>query len=167
MPYGEIYIIRSKETPDVYYGSTKQHIEVRLNNHKQLYKKYLKDKIGYCRSYDILKYSDAYIESVEIVEYENKKQLLEREAFYIKNNPCVNISIPNQTQKEYRQAHKEELKEKRKVYVAKNKDKIRGDFKEWADKNKEKRKAYMKEWNEKNQDKLKKYQEDRKNKISE
>ena len=124
-----------------------------------------------------MKYVDAYIELVEEFEYEEKKQLTDREAYHIKNNPCVNKNIPGQTwqerweknkehnvekHKEWREAHKEELKEKRKVYDAENRDKLRADFKEWVNKNKEKRQAYMKEWREKNPDKVKAAEERRK-----
>ena len=115
----------------------------------------------------------------EEIEYEDKKQLTEREAFYIRNNACVNRNIPHQTIKErqvknkehiaivskkYHDEHKEELKEKRKVYVAENRDKVSGGFKDWADKNKEKRQEYNKKWREANKDKIKGYQETRKNK---
>jgi len=161
---GAIYIIRSKCTDEVYYGSTKQPLSIRLNNHRQQYKQYLKGKSNHCKSYDILKFADACIELVEEVTYENKKELLEREAFYIKNNPCVNIAIPNQTPKEYRQAHKEELKEKRKIYNETHKEERAELFRDWAERNKEDRKEYMKKWREENKDKLKQYQETRKNK---
>lgn len=151
-----------------------------MSYHRSQYKAHMKNgSQNYVSSYDILKFADAYIELVEEIEYDDKKQLTEREAFYIRNNVCVNRNIPHQTIKErqvknkehiamvskkYHDEHKEELKEKRKIYVEENKEKIQEDFKEWAEKNKEKRQEYMRKWREANNDKLKGYQETRKNK---
>jgi hypothetical protein len=175
---GYIYIIRSKLTDDIYYGSTKEPLKSRFSKHKSQYKAFNRDgSQNYLASFDILKYADACIELVEEIEFEDKKELLEREAFYIKNNPCVNRIIPKQTwkeryeknkdhidavAKEYRQTHKEELKEKRKVYVEKNRDKVNDTFRDWAKRNKDDRKEYMKKWREENKDKLKQYEENRK-----
>jgi hypothetical protein len=84
---GFIYIIRSKLTDDVYYGSTKKNIFTRMIEHQTHYKRHIKDgSKNYCYSFKIIQFADAYIQLVEEVEYEDKKQLTEREAFYIKNN---------------------------------------------------------------------------------
>ncbi len=66
---GFVYIIRSKHTDDVYYGSTKKALKRRFSGHKSSYKTGKNDT----QSFLIMKYADAYIELVEEVEYEDKK----------------------------------------------------------------------------------------------
>ena len=73
---GKIYIIRSHQTNDVYYGSTIQkYLSKRMCQHKEIYKLYLKNEINFITSFDIIKFEDAYIELVEEIEFENKEQL--------------------------------------------------------------------------------------------
>ena len=88
---GKIYIIRSHQTDDVYYGSTTQkYLSSRFSSHKSVYKKWLNNDRNYITSFEIIKYEDCYIELVEEVEYETKEQLKAKERFYIRNNKCVN-----------------------------------------------------------------------------
>ena len=55
---GTIYKIVSKNTDKIYIGSTTYNIEKRLEGHKISYYKYKKYGIGYCASYEIIKYGD-------------------------------------------------------------------------------------------------------------
>lgn len=118
-----IYIIRSKQTDDVYYGSTTQILSTRLSGHRADYKKYLNNTMHYITSFEVIKYEDATIEIVEEVDDANRK---EREGFYIRNCPCVNKTIPDRikkdTDKNYRETHQEQIKEYAKKYDESHKE---------------------------------------------
>jgi len=126
---GFIYVIRSNQTTNVYYGSTKQPINDRLHRHRSEYRGYLKGNRPYGTSFEIIQYDDAFIELVETVEYEDKKELHKQEGIYIQNHECVNKSIPGRTQKEWGKEYYKQNKEhsllKMKEYREKNRDKIR------------------------------------------
>ena len=90
---GFVYAIRSHQTTKVYYGSTIQSIDLRFAGHRYSYKRWLSKPTNYTASYEIMKYPDAYVELVEEVEFENKKELSQREDYYILQNDCVNKEI--------------------------------------------------------------------------
>ena len=118
---GKIYIIRSHQTEDVYYGCTTQkYLSSRFASHKRDFK----NKPYYCTSFKIIQYEDCYIELVEEVEYENKDHLKAREGFYIRNNKCVNKYIPDRTDEEWREDNRDIKNEKGRKYWEINKDKI-------------------------------------------
>ena len=101
-----IYALRNRTSDDVYYGSTKSPLSVRLHGHK--YSK------RYMTSREIVACPTAYIEPVEEVSVE---QMKERENWWIRNNPCVNKARPILTreerleyQKNYYQEHQAVLK---------------------------------------------------------
>jgi hypothetical protein len=121
---GFIYVIRSKQTTDVYYGSTKQILDMRLSDHQSNYRRYLIGKYHYVTSYEIIQHDDAIIELVETIDYEDKKELHKRERYYIQNHECVNKQIPGRTVKEHYEDNKEHKLEKLKEYYKKNRDKI-------------------------------------------
>jgi hypothetical protein len=107
---GYIYIIRSHQTTDVYYGSTKQRLSQRMTEHRSQYKRYINGEVSYFRSVNhILKYNDAYIELIEEIEYKNKQELIAREGFFIRNNSCINKEIAGRTQKEWCNDNKEHI----------------------------------------------------------
>lgn len=59
---GKIYMLVSKETDKIIYGSTKQKLANRLGGLKAYYRKYLNHGIGkYNDSFEILKFPDAQI----------------------------------------------------------------------------------------------------------
>jgi hypothetical protein len=122
---GYIYMIRSFQTEDVYYGSTTQQLCNRMAKHRCNYKQWLNGNFNNISSFEILKYEDAYIELVEEIEFQNKKELHAREGYYIRENNCVNKYIPCRTNKEYIEEHKEERKEYMKLYREANKDIIK------------------------------------------
>jgi hypothetical protein len=126
MDVGKIYKISGYGLN--YYGSTTESIKRRLARHKNHYKDYLdnkrNDKISV---FDIFKLGDDYnIELVEHIVCDNKNELLDRENYYITNNECVNICVPNRTQ--------EQLKERQKKYNENHKEQIKKTAKEWAEK---------------------------------
>jgi hypothetical protein len=71
-------------------------------------------------SFEILEYEDAYIELIELIEYNDKSELTAREGHYIRTMDCVNIRIEGRTKKEkdkdYRENNKETLIIKAKQY---------------------------------------------------
>jgi hypothetical protein len=100
---GFIYIIRSHQTDDVYYGSTTRMLCIRMAEHRRDYKNWLKGTRKYNNSsFNIIQYDDAYIELVDEIEFSNKQELKAREGQYIRENNCVNKCIPCRTNKEYR-----------------------------------------------------------------
>ena len=139
---GKIYIIRSHQTEDVYYGCTTQkYLSARFSCHKMDYIRWLNKQRNFITSFEIVKYEDAYIELVEEVEYETKEELKAREGFYIRNNNCINKTIPDRTGKEWRQTNyennKEVISEKKKEHYQINKEKIIKKQKEYYEKNKD------------------------------
>ena len=171
---GFIYIIRTHQSDDVYYGSTIETLLCkRMAKHRCQYKRCLNGKSNYTSSHDILKYEDAYIELVEEIEFQNKQELHTREGHYIRENKCVNKRIAGRTEKQYYQDNKEvfikkskqhyeanktEIAEKSKQHYEANKTEIAEKSKQYYEANKtellEKQKQYM----DANKDKILEYQ---------
>jgi len=125
---GKIYMIEpinKTDKGDIYIGSTtKEYLSQRMEYHRRDYNNYLN---GYCTSrltsYDLFnKYGidNCKIILIELVDAKSKDELLQREAFHIRNNQCVNKCIPLRTKKEYYEDNKEEAKE----YYKKNKERL-------------------------------------------
>ena len=134
MVIGYIYKIYDNTNGSVYYGSTKETISRRMAGHRASYNRWVAGKARNCKSFDIIKNGDYAYSLVEQVEYDDKLILHQRERFYIENNECVNMCIPNRTQKEW------EKKFKREYYL----------------KNWEKLQAYQKEYRKKKNNKMSK-----------
>jgi len=126
---GYVYKICDNTNNNVYYGSTTLTLNKRLREHK-LQKR--------CSSKYILKNNNYIMILVETIEFQDKKQLLIREKYYIQNYPCINERLPITTY--------EERKEQMKKYYELNKEQIN-----------EKHKEYDKEYYELNKDKKKEY----------
>jgi hypothetical protein len=74
-----------------YYGSTIQPLYERKANHKSQYNNRDKGR-NYCSSWLILEKGDDWIiEKIEDFEFDDLDDLKLREAYYQKNNECVNI----------------------------------------------------------------------------
>jgi hypothetical protein len=151
---GKVYVLRSHQTDDVYYGSTCSTLSKRLYNHKCDYKSYSVNKTkSWISSYDIVKYPDVYIELVEECPCESRIQLLKREGEYIRANPCVNKNIAGNTNgdtKEYKKQHRlqnlEHYKENIKKYYEANKEHLKECNKKNYEENKEHYKEYKRQW---------------------
>jgi len=103
---GKIYKIKCNETGEQYFGSTTCSLQLRLNGHKS------KTKCkSQCMSRQIINRGNFQIELVENYCCEESNELHKRKRFYIDNNECINHVIPTRTQNEYREVHKEKLKE--------------------------------------------------------
>jgi hypothetical protein len=101
---GKIYKIVCNETNEVYYGSTIQELNKRINSHrkgKQL-----------CLSRQIIDRNNYYYELIENYSCNNRYELNTRERWYIENNACINKVIPTRKYKEWYEDNKEKILEK-------------------------------------------------------
>lgn len=165
---GKIYKIENNTNDLIYYGSTTVILCKRMAEHRGKHNNCMSKNLGvdlkFCR-----------IILVENFSCNNKEELTAREAYYIRNFPCVNKNIPGRTSKEYREDNKEKLNEKKKEYreklSEKNKEKILEKQKERYEKNKENILEKQKEYRETNKEKIlerrKEYRKENKEKISE
>ena len=111
-----IYTIRSHQTNKYYIGSTIQSLSKRLTGHRSNYKKYLTNNDNeYASSFEILKYSDYYIELLLAYPCNNKDELHRREGELIRQHKSdvVNIFIAGRTDKEYNEDNKIRIKQYR------------------------------------------------------
>ena len=156
---GKIYKITDVAYTECYYGATIQPLSKRMGVHRSNYKAYKEEKCAIATSFILFdKYGvdNCKIELVEEIECKSKEELHQREAYWIRNNNCVNKNIPGRTDKEYREDNKEKLKEYNKEYREQNKEKL----KEYFEQNREKIKEYRKEYREQNREKIKEYRKE-------
>ena len=143
---GKIYAIVSDQTDKIYIGSTCNYLSSRFYDHKRTNIK--------ITSKQILAYNDCRIELIENYPCKTKKELLEREAHYIRINKdkCVNICIPLRTHKEYNEDNKEKRKLKNKEWRKNNEDELKKKKAEYYTKKKEEIILKAKLYYEKNKD---------------
>jgi hypothetical protein len=121
MNTGYIYIIRSKKTDNVYIGSTKHTILKRFKQHEHEYDTG-KNK---CQSHNIIKYGDAFCEKLEIIKYDDIKELRNRERDIIQSNEYKCVNTMWNTREEDDVVHNEKTTKKSIKNIEKNtKDKI-------------------------------------------
>ena len=114
---GKIYMLESASAGLVYYGSTcLALLSKRLYGHKSHYERYKLGKRDYITSFKILEQPDYKIVLVEEYPCNNKQELEAREAYYIRNNECVNKVIPQRTAEEWQKKWYQENKEHKKQY---------------------------------------------------
>ena len=118
---GKIYKIVG-DTGITYYGSTTQSLKERMRQHP--YNK------GTTAHQKIISQMDWEIVLVENYPCESKKELEDREGWYIRENPCVNRVVVGRTKGEYREDRREELNTyARKQYEEKRKEKLESQIK--------------------------------------
>ena len=127
---GKIYKIEHiNEDGDIYVGSTTKSLRYRFERHIQdyiLYKlNYKVSKINSFIMFDNYGVDNCKITLIENVDVESKDELLQREAYHIKNNKCVNKVVPLRTKSEYKNDTKEHIKEYSKQYYENNKEKLK------------------------------------------
>lgn len=137
MVYGRIYTIRSHQTPNIYIGSTTQILCKRMSDHHRDYKRYLNGLFGCTSSYEILQYTDAYIELLFEGEFESKNALQKKEGEYIREMNCVNKVIPGRSSQEYYKDNKEHIVEYQQEWRKNHKEQMTEMQKKWYEKNKE------------------------------
>jgi predicted GIY-YIG superfamily endonuclease len=121
----KIYKIVSKEGNKIYIGSTIQTLSKRFRTHKSFYNLWMNGLYHYVSSFEVLKFKDAEIILIENYNCDNKEQLRNREAFYIKSLDCVNINIAGRTKKKYNQEFKELIAKQKQQYNKKNYEKFK------------------------------------------
>ena len=72
-----------------------------MAQHRDDYRSFLAGKRRFVTSFRVLEAGDAYIELVEIVEYEEKAQLHAVEGKCIRGNQCVNKNVVGRSSKQY------------------------------------------------------------------
>tara|TARA_B110000285_G_scaffold48000_1_gene54223 strand:- start:940 stop:1614 length:675 start_codon:yes stop_codon:yes gene_type:complete len=160
---GIIYRIYDNTNGDVYYGSTANILRVRMSKHKSD----AKNEKKICKSKSIILNDDYFYNEVEKYPCNSKKELETRERYYIENFTCVNKQVPTRTPKEWREDHKEDIKEYHSNYYNNNKQEIQ----EYYQDNKEQLLVYSKKYYEDHkkeiQEYYKKYHQDNKEEIKE
>jgi hypothetical protein len=146
----KIYALVSPHTNLLYIGSTCLSLPVRLRNHQQLYKQYIKGLTkGECSAFKLfeLGFDDVRIETIDDCEdICCKKALLKRECFWIMRNNCVNKNMPGRSAKESSKAHYENHKEEKRIYYLDNKEKRLQYAKDYINANKDKYNEYQKQY---------------------
>ena len=143
----------------VYYGSTEKLLSERLDRHLYQYKYWKDGNYRFITSFLVIDADDYDITVVERVEFDDKKELFERERFYIENNICVNERIPYRTPTERYEANAEYYKE--------NKDKIAEQRAEYKKVNKVKISEQNAAYRKVNKDKIAEWYQENKAKINE
>jgi len=165
---GKIYKIQHiSGEGQVYVGSTtKQYLSQRMDTHRSDYKKWKNGKARLVTSYNIFEtygIDNCLITLLESVNANSKDELLVREAYWIKQLDCVNKVIPNRTDKEYYEDHKQEIAEYKKQYQQDNKEDISQNKKQYYLHNKQdisqKHKKYNQDHKEEIAEKAKQYYE--------
>ena len=90
MQTGFVYKLFSPSTNKIYVGSTALSIADRLTRHKASFRSFNRNRGRYSSAYELLMYPNVGCETIEIVHYNDKEFLRERETHHITNNNCVN-----------------------------------------------------------------------------
>ena len=151
----------------VYYGSTEKSLSKRLDGHISNYKRYINGNDIFTTSFLVIDADNYDIMMVERVEFGDIRELRNRERFYIENNICVNQSIPNRTEVEWREANAEKLKKNKAEYRKVNKVKIANKKAQYYKANKEKIAEYNAEYKKMNKVEIAQYRKVNKAKINE
>jgi hypothetical protein len=162
---GKIYKLVNDVDDEIYIGSTCLPLSKRFYGHKIAAKK---RNVRVYQHLNNIGWDNVKIILIEEYPCNNKMELLRKEREHIENlNPQLNMRTPTRTNKEYYEANKEVISQKRKEWRENNKELISIRVKEWRENNK----SYMKEYREANKEviaqKKKDYAEKNKEKIAE
>ena len=114
-----VYVIKSDSTEKIYIGSTTNCIVKRYKSHLIDFKRYLNNKSKkYLSSFEILKFDDHYIDLLEFLKTDNKKELQRIEGNYIKqfSDICVNRNVAGRNKKQYKIDNIEKINKYQKSY---------------------------------------------------
>ena len=111
MQTGFIYKLTSPSTNKVYIGSTCLAINDRLIRHRASFRTYNRHRGHYSSAYELMMYPDVECETIEIVDFNDKEFLRERENYHILRNDCVNIRNAKFDYDVYYLLNKERLKQ--------------------------------------------------------
>jgi hypothetical protein len=139
---GKIYKICGGD--EVYIGSTCDTLSRRFSGHKSNYK-YKKSRYTSYYLFETYGIENCTIELIQDFPCDSKKDLFEREGYYIRTIKCVNKFIVGRNQKEVKHEYMKE-------YTKTHKEHKNAYMKEYREKNreehKEKNKEYMKQWHQ-------------------
>ena len=146
---GKIYKIFNTINDEIYVGSTIQSLSHRMIKHKDDVKNTTNNyKTTICKLMQELGVEHFYIELIEAFPCESKEELNAREGVWVKAMGTVNKHIPGRTHAEsnkaYRDAHKEQIKEYRKQYITDNEEHIVAQRKDYYERTKEHKQEYQK-----------------------
>lgn len=110
MQVGYIYKLKSNKTDKVYIGSTSLSMNDRLIRHKACFMRYNRGLGRYNTAFQLLVYRDCDCEILEIVHFNDKWFLRERETFHMGLNKCVNKRKALFNYDTYYQDNKERIK---------------------------------------------------------
>jgi len=118
---GKIYKIVDNTNNNIYIGhTTEKYLSKRLQHHLYQYKYWKEGKKTYTSSFKIFENNDYRIELLENCNCKDVYELKNRERYYIENNDCVNLSVPNRTKLEWKnQVYKEQQSINEKAYKLK------------------------------------------------
>ena len=88
-----IYKLFSKKIHKIYIGyTTRKKYRGRLSDHKNDYKRYLKNEFDYVTSFELVKFKDVDIEIIERYPCKTRKEIVQRENYWIDyyRDICVN-----------------------------------------------------------------------------
>lgn len=153
---GKIYKITSGEL--IYIGSTcEPTLAKRLAQHMTNYKRWKDGKRGNTTSFQLIDTGNYEITLVELCACGSKDELTARERHWVETTPCVNKIIPGRTPKEYKEHHKEDIKEYQKNFSKKyrddNKERIKEQKKKFREDHPEINKEKCKAWYQANKEK--------------
>ena len=118
---GKIYKITGGDK--VYYGSTRESLEMRMKKHLDTHK-YSSNKCSASKLFNEYGVDNCKIELIEEYPCDSRYELENREAYYIKSFPCVNICVPNRTGQEWYNDNKEKIIDRVKEYYYENKKNV-------------------------------------------
>ncbi len=91
-----IYKIWNIDNPDKFYiGSSKRDADWRLNRHYLDYRRYKRGKFPFVSVFDIDFRNRDKVKIKVVEKCKNALHMLDREAYHIKRNDCVNRNIPS------------------------------------------------------------------------
>jgi hypothetical protein len=159
---GFVYKITSPQTEKVYIGSTFKKIDVRLNQHKIAYNRFLNGKGKKMGAFDVVCFQDCIIEELESFENLNRKGLsvFERKWYDIYKDKVCNMHSPNRSKADWEDEHRDFLNQWKKEYRVKNKDKLNKFANEYYYNNKEKVIENQKKYHSKNKERISQYYKD-------
>ncbi len=171
---GRVYVIKSKLTADIYFGSTIQTEYDRMRGHTTDYKAYVVTQKKYMTSFEIIKFGDAYMEMLEELEGDSKEELIAklkaREGHFIQTVACVNKYVPGRTHKQWLEDNKEARALSRKKFQQEHKEELNArskkNYQEHRETRLEAQKEYAAEHKEECRARCKKYNKDHKKELA-
>jgi hypothetical protein len=108
-----------------------------MSGHRSKYNSWINGSKYYCKSFEIQKYGDAYIELIIEVEVQSKPDLRRIEGEHQRATLCINTQIAGQTRQEWYELNKEHIIERDKKYRELNREKILEKAKVYREENRE------------------------------